>query len=459
MAIYNRKYGEEQPYFPLGPFKIRLPFIHYKWEMAETIQSLALVVVAISMIPILEQNLGLPYEVALAYTIIHGIVNMFPALLGVAFVPGWITAALPLVLIYLGDFEPGPQAIQAMVALQIILFLIFFLLGITKLGGKLVKAVPNSLKGGILIGAGIAAVLGEIEQGGRVMDTPISLIIAGLVTFYTMFSLSFRRLREKSKFATMLSNYGMVPGLIVGIIVAWIVKEYPLPNLEWGIVSPAFAEMWQYTPFVIGFPSFDVFMLAIPTALIAYIIAYGDIVVGDTLLERSNELRKDEDIDNNIDRVHLVTALRNGIHALVAPYPGLAGPIWTAVTATVSERYTFGRKAMDSIFGGIGTFHIVNFIALFLLPLVTFFQPVLPIALSVSLLVTGYICIQIGLEQVNTPAEQGVAGITAVVLAIHGAAYGLITGLVLYVLIVKNKKKENISKSDDTIVENQQKHG
>ena len=30
-AIYKRKYGEEQPYMKLGPFKLRLPFIHYRF--------------------------------------------------------------------------------------------------------------------------------------------------------------------------------------------------------------------------------------------------------------------------------------------------------------------------------------------------------------------------------------------------------------------------------------------
>ena len=35
----TRKYGEEQPYIPLGIFKVRLPFIHYRWEISECIQA------------------------------------------------------------------------------------------------------------------------------------------------------------------------------------------------------------------------------------------------------------------------------------------------------------------------------------------------------------------------------------------------------------------------------------
>ena len=30
----KREYGAEQPYTPAGIFKIRLPFIHYRWEIS-----------------------------------------------------------------------------------------------------------------------------------------------------------------------------------------------------------------------------------------------------------------------------------------------------------------------------------------------------------------------------------------------------------------------------------------
>ena len=55
MQLYKRKHGEEQPYWPAGPFKIRLPFVHYRWEMAEMIQALIMFVVTLAMIPLLEQ--------------------------------------------------------------------------------------------------------------------------------------------------------------------------------------------------------------------------------------------------------------------------------------------------------------------------------------------------------------------------------------------------------------------
>src|SRR5690606_7644744 len=148
------------------------------------------------------------------------------------------------------------------------------------------------------------------------------------------------------------------------------------------------------------------------------------------------------------DRVHLVTGIRNAIHSLFAPYPGLAGPLFTGAMATIAERYRYGRSAMDTVYSGAGVFWIVGFIALFLLPLVTLFKPVLPIALSITLLITGYLCIAVAVEQIDNATSMGVAGIMGVVLATHGAAWGLGAGLVLYFMVEfrgRNKKA-----ADDT---------
>ncbi len=435
MQLYQRKDGEEQPYWPAGPFKVRLPFVHYRWETAEMFQALIMFVVSLGMIPLLEKYLGLPYDVALAYVTVCGIGFMLPALLGIPFVPGWITPGIPVVLLFLGDYEPGPEAIQALFALQFLVFVVFLVLGITRLGSALVRIIPNSMKGGIIIGAGIAALIGEIDAGGRLANTPISLVIGSVACLYLMFSVSFRGLTERLPFARKIVNYGMVPGMLIAIFIGIAVGEYNMPNIRFGITAPAFAEMWNYLPFTLGFPDAKVFMLAVPTAVIAYIIAFGDIIVGQSLMQRADELRPDEKIDTNIDRVHLVTALRNALHAFFAPYPGLAGPLWTAVAATMAERYKYGRNAMESIYSGSGTFWITGFLALFMLPLVTFFQPVLPIALSLTLVLTGYICLMVGFEQLNNNTERGIAGTMGVVLAVYGAGWGLATGAVLYILI------------------------
>src|SRR5690554_7847697 len=97
----------------------------------------------------------------------------------------------------------------------------------------------------------------------------------------------------------------MVPGILIAIFVGIATGEYAMPDIKFGITAPAFGEMWNYLPFKVGFPDAQVFMLAVPTAVIAYVIAFGDIIVGQSLMQRADELRTDEVIENNIDRVHL----------------------------------------------------------------------------------------------------------------------------------------------------------
>ncbi|HPR08029.1 MAG TPA: solute carrier family 23 protein, partial [Denitromonas sp.] len=243
--LIKREHGAEQPHWPLGPFKIRLPFVHYRWEYPEMIQGLIMFVVGLAMIPLLQKYLGMPYEAALAFCVIAGVGYMLPALLGVPLVPGWITPAIPVVILFLQGFEPGPEAIKAMFALQIEVFIIFLVLGITGMGNRLVTVIPNSLKSGIIIGAGIAAMMGELKVGGRIDNTPISLIIGSIVSAYVLFSLSFKSIVEKNVWAKRISNFGMVPGMILAMLVGWAVGEYPMPEVKWGITNPDFALMWD----------------------------------------------------------------------------------------------------------------------------------------------------------------------------------------------------------------------
>ncbi|MAC45455.1 solute carrier family 23 protein [Oceanospirillum beijerinckii] len=450
--LLKRNHGDEHPYWPAGPFKIRLPFIHYRWELAETVQGMVMFVVGMAMIPLLQKYLGLPYDVALAYVVICGIGFMLPNLLGVPFVPGWITPAIPVVLLFIGGFEPGPDAIKALVALQLMVTAVFLFMGVTRLGSKLVNAIPNSIKAGILLGAGIAAITGEISEGGRAYNTPISLGLGALITAFVLFSLSFRDWVETHRWAKTIAGYGMVPGMLIAMAIGWGVGEYKLPEVEFGISSPNFTAIWDYLPFTIGMPGIDLMIAAIPTAIIAYIIAFGDIIVGQSLLSRVDHLRPDEKIEVDVDRVHLVTGLRNLMHSFFAPYPGLAGPLFTGAMATIAERYRYGRSAMDTIYSGAGIFWIVGFIALFVLPLITLFKPVLPIALSITLLITGYLCIAVAVEQIDNATSMGVAGLMGVVLAVHGAAWGLGTGLVLYFLI-EYRAKKNIQPEEPIHVE------
>ena len=409
------------------------------------LQGLFMFMVSLAMIPLLEQYLGMPYDAALAFCVIAGLMYLLPSLLGVPLVPGWITPAIPIVILYLQAFEPGAQAVQAMFVLQLEVFLIFIFFGITGLSNRIVGFIPNSLKAGVIIGAGIAALMGEIQVGGRVEATPVSLIIGAIISGYVLFSVSFKYTIQHNRFAKMIANLGMISGMFAAMIIGWVIGEYPLPDIEWGITQPNFGAMTDFLIFNVGLPDISVFLLAFPTAMIAYVIAFGDILVGQALSERVDEIRPDEKIETNITRIHIVTGIRNGVLAFFAPWPGLAGPIWTAAHATLAERYALGRKSMDSIYSGGGTFWWTGLAAIFILPLVTLFRPVLPIALSLTLLLTAYICIMVGIEQLKTSAERGVAGIVAVTLAMPAAqstVYAIAIGIVLYILIERPTSRQ-----------------
>lgn len=455
--LIRREFGQEQPYWRMGMFKIRLPFIHYPLELAEAVQAVVMFVVGLALIPLLQTYLGMSFEIALTVTILFMATLLLPALLGAPLAPGFITPAVPLVVVYLSAFDPGPEAIQALVALHIVVAAIFLLLGVTKMASKLISNIPVSVKGGILLGAGIAALMGEIGEGGRFLDTPLSIGIGALVIAYTLFSASFRLFCSRSRLGVMIANYGLVPGLLIAIGVGWAVGEYPLPSIEWGITPLKLNDLWQLLPFTIGWPTLDMFITAIPVAIISYVIAYGDIVVGDSVIERADKTRPDEVIDADNDRLHVITGIRNVLHALFIPQPGQGGPIFTALTASIATRYEFGRRAMESVYSGMGTFYLVGFFALFAMPLVSLFQPVLPIALSLTLLVTGYLCMVVGMQQVSTAEQYAVAGVTGVVLATQGAAWGILAGIVLHLLVERTtlrRRKNLVSATNDPVRQN-----
>ena len=132
MALH-RENGKEQPFIPAGPFKIRIPFIHYRWEISECLQAILMCATCLGAIPVLQELLGVPYEVAWSMVIINGFFYNLHSLLGDPVVPGWITPAIPLVTAFLTLTEQGPERVQTMIALQLVVGLIFLFMGITGL--------------------------------------------------------------------------------------------------------------------------------------------------------------------------------------------------------------------------------------------------------------------------------------------------------------------------------------
>ena len=149
---------KEIDHIPFGPFKIRIPFIHYRFEWPDYFQGLLMCAVDLAAIPLIMELLGMPFEAAMAIVILNGILYLTHHLLGDPSVPGWITPAIPLIMIYVQDFDMGPDRVKALMAFQLMLGTLSIFLGVTKLAKKVVSLIPSSIKSGIIIGAGIIAI-------------------------------------------------------------------------------------------------------------------------------------------------------------------------------------------------------------------------------------------------------------------------------------------------------------
>ena len=106
------------------------------------------------------------------------------------------------------------------------------------------------------------------------------------------------------------------------------------------------------------------------------------------------------------------------------------------------NRYKHGRKSMDSLHGGTGSFRFGTLTGYFLLPIVTLVTPILDIALASTMLIQGYVSVKIGVQKVRTANDLGIAGVMAAVVIARGAAWGLAVGVILCLLIQLGNKKE-----------------
>ena len=444
----NREDGQEQPGIKMGIFTLRLPLVHFPVEVPEIIQALFMFVTGLSATAFLQDMFDMPFEIALTIVLFHEITYCLHQLLGDPIISGWITPAIPLTIGYLTKYAIGTARLEALIALQILVGILFLVFGISGLAKKITGWLPNSIKAAIILGAAISAVTGkygflQASAGGKGFALyPLSISAGMAVAFFLLFSIGFKQMRTSKTAGGIVSvaaKYGMVPGIIVGMIVGILTNEVPMPTIDnWGFFVPRFSTVFTtWSIFGVGLPSLSVFINAIPMALVAYIIAFGDLVVGETLMKRANSVRPDEEIDINTNRTNILCGIRNVIEGSLAPTVTLAGPLWAAMTVAITERYAQGKKAMLSIFGGTGTFNIMKFACILFLPLVSIFKPVLPLAIALTLMVQAFACFFIAMEMAQTNEEKGVAGVAGAILAIAGPTYGLVASIVLYFVVQK----------------------
>lgn len=442
MAI-KREHGQEQPYIPLGLFKLRIPFVHFRWEWPEAIQGAFLVAVPMGSIAVHQEMLGIPFELAVLMVALNGFMYIFHPMFGDPLFPGWITPAIPLVVAWGSTFPEGAARIQAIVALQYCMAIVFLFMGITGLANRLVALVPNSMRAGIILGAGIAGVIDVMGPKGRMIGKEVSMLAGMAVCYLIMFSWKFFVAKDKNSFLKQLSKYGMLPGMVVAMILGILLKEVPVPQLEMGFIPfHRFGEIISgYTWLAVGFPPAATFVKALPMVFACYIIAFGDFVLAEVVTKDCDAFRDDEVIEFNGNRSNVISGVRNAILATVAPYGPLNGPLWAGGTIAAAERYKQGREGMDSIYGGVSSYILAMWVASLCMPIVTLFKPILPLGLGLTQGVQGFACCYIAMEMVQSKEERGVCGVMGVLLAVRGAAWGIAAGIILHLVIgVRDRK-------------------
>lgn len=441
----HRPDGAEQPSIKFGMFRLRLPFIHAPWEIPEMIQAMVVFVTGVSAVAYLQDIFGLDFKVALAIICVHEFLYILQNLVGDPIVGGWITPAIPLITTWLLSFSDTTERIQALVMLQLILGLLYLVLGVTGLAAKLVNKVPVSVKAGILIGAGFSAVIGKygfasLESGGMgFYGSPVSFSVGVLAALFLLFSVGFSRQKSLPghKFLKFLGKCGFVPALLLAYLVGMLAGEIsaPVNVLSDGIIFnplPGLKQVFSsFSLVALGFPSWRVISSAAVMAVVAYIIAFGDIITGTEFLEDTKNYRQDENLTVNPNLTNVCCGIRNIIQSLFCPTVTMSGPLWSAMMVTICERYKTGKENMYSFFGGCITFNVMKWVCCLFLPLVALIRPILPLSMSLTLMIQAFGCFYVALGLCKNNTQRGVAGLIGGVLAVTNPQTGLIVGIIV----------------------------
>ena len=432
----NRRNGEESPFIKLGPFKLRLPFVHYRFEWPDYVQGLMMCAVDLAAIPLMIELLGMSFNVALAVVLLNGILYLSHHLLGDPVIPGWVTPAVPLIMVYCSAFPEGQDRVHALVAFQLTLGLFSIFLGATGLASRVVSFVPAAIKSGIILGAGLAAIVSVFEIGGRFDSYPWTISIAVGIAFYLIFSRHFNEIKKRVPMLALIGKLGILPIILLSVVIAPLFGEAPWPTIEWALIDPDFNTLWrEYTVIGLGFPPLMMFISALPTVLAAYIVLFGDVLQSRSLISEADHLRPDEKVDYNPNRAHMIFGGRNTVMSIIGPDVTMAGPLWAAIQVVVIERYKEGKKTMHSLFGGSGSFRWGTNTGLLLLPIISLVEPILGVALALTLLIQGYVSVRNGILEARSNRDLSIAGVIAAILTTKGAAWAFAIGIGLTLLI------------------------
>lgn len=187
---------------------------------------------------------------------------------------------------------------------------------------------------------------------------------------------------------------------------------------------------------------------AIPLVIIGYIILFGDIITGQEILNDAQKQRPDEPLKVDSNRFHLSIAVRNLIGLIFNPNFPTQGALWTGVHVVVAERWKKGPNEMPSIFDGLGSYYLMAIPFLYVtLPFITLMEPLMNIALNLTLVLTGFACAYVALAIPKTNAEMASALFISLLIAFTGEYVwlGLLIGIFLSIFVVGKQTSSNQS--------------
>lgn len=431
-----------------GPFTFRLPFYHTRLCWPEFLQGILIAsATGMALVPLMTMYFGLSFEQAVTCAFVHSfLIGLALIVFGEPYAPGWVTPALPLVLAFvLGSYDDPVERWQAMTALSLSFAGLVILLGATGLGQVLLRWIPGTLKAGIILGAALAAFKRVLVDDAEnfLLATPVSTILACTVALILLFSEPFAKLRQRFPAAGALAAFGLLPGFVLAAVVGPLVGEVEY-DIQWGFFIPHFRESFaEVSPFAIGWPGWQMYLAALPVAAITYIILFGDLITGQAVIADAQEDRPDERIAHDARRSHLSLGLRNIAMGISAPLFPTQGSLWAGVHVVIVQRWRQGAGTMRSLHDGMHSYYMMGLpFIFFLLPLITGLKPLMGIALSLTLIVTGFACAFVALAMTSRPAERGAVLTTAAAIALVEPWIGLVIGLVCAFALVSREPPE-----------------
>ncbi|MDG1708228.1 MAG: hypothetical protein P8H03_05665, partial [Emcibacteraceae bacterium] len=339
-------------------------------------------------------------------------------------------------------YDTPTEKFQMMTALSLDFAALTFFMSITKLGKKFCDFIPIVFKAAIILGAALSAFKRIFyDDVDAFLTMPITFSLAMLVCLIIFYLPSFQLLKQKSIVCAKIASLGLLPAFVVAGLIGWLANELTF-SIETGFLIPPLGDLWsKVSPFSIGFPPPEYFLTGLPIAFMAYLVLFGDMLTGSELIREKQSFRPDDPIEIDINKTHMVVSIRNFLMAIFAPFFPTQGVLWAGAQVLILDRWKDGKDKVESLVSGISAFYYYGIpIMFFILPVLTFLRPFMPVALMLTLFLTAVACGKLATNMTKNYKEKAIMLIIALLLVFFDPWVGLSAGAAFFLLSASAKK-------------------